>query len=55
MKLTDQVRISMLTAVYGTVTSEDYAPIFAAHVAFSDGVEALGETLTALDSQVQAA
>jgi hypothetical protein len=55
MKLTDQERISMLTAVLGTVTSEDHAPIYASHVAYSEGVEALDETLTALDSQIQAA
>jgi hypothetical protein len=55
MKLTEQDRISMLSAVFGTVTSEDHAPIYAAHIAFSEGVEALGETLTALDSQIQAA
>ena len=55
MKLSDQDRISMLTAVFGTVTSEDYAPIYASHVGYSEGVEALGETLTALDAQIQAA
>jgi len=45
----------MLTAVYDTVTNEVHAPIFSSHAAYSEAVEALGETLTALDSQVQAA
>ena len=55
MKLSDQARISMLSAVFGTVTNEVNAPIHAAHVAYSEGVEALGETLSALDAQIQAA
>ncbi len=45
----------MLNAVYDTVTSEANAPIHAAHVAYSEAVEALGETLSALDQQIQAA
>ena len=45
----------MLNAVYGVVTSEGIAPIHASHVAFTEGVEALGETITALDAQIQAA
>ena len=55
MKSSDQARISMLNAVYGVVTSEDLAPIHAGHVAYTEGVEALGETITALDAQIQAA
>jgi hypothetical protein len=55
MKLSEQVRISMLNAVYGVVTSEGIAPIHAGHVAFTEGVEALGETIMALDAQLQAA
>ena len=55
MKLSEQTRISMLNAVYGVVTSEDIAPIHASHVAFTEGVEALGETITPLDAQIQAA
>jgi len=55
MKLSEQARISMLNAVYGVVTTEDHAPIYASHVAFTEGVEALGETITALDAQIQAA
>ncbi len=55
MKLSDQDRIAMLSAVFGTVTSEDHAPIYASHIGFTEGVEALGETLTALDTQVRAA
>jgi hypothetical protein len=55
MKLTERDRIAMLSAVFGTVTSEQHAPIHKSHVAYSEGVSALGETLTALDSQVRAA
>ena len=52
MKLSDQDRIAMLSAVFGTVTSEDNAPIHESHVAFTEGVTALGETLTALGAQI---
>ena len=45
----------MLSAVLGTVTKEEFAPIHESHVAFTEGVTALGEDLTALDTQVQAA
>ena len=55
MKLSDQARISMLNAAYGTVTSEDYAPVHASHAAFTEAVEALEETISALDQQIQAA
>ena len=55
MKLTDQERATMLNAVFGVVTSEDIAPVHAGHVAYTEGVEALGETITALDAQIQAA
>ena len=55
MKLSDQARISMLNAVFGTVTSEVHAPIHVSHVGYSEGVEALGETISALDQQIQAA
>jgi len=55
MKLTDQDRIAMLSAVFGTATREEFAPIYVDHIAFTEGVEALGSTLTALDSQVRAA
>ena len=55
MKLSEQARISMLNAVFGVVTTEDYAPVYSSHVAFTEGVEALGETNAALDAQIQAA
>jgi hypothetical protein len=55
MKLTDQDRIAMLSAVFATVTSEENTPIHESHVAFAEGVTALGETLSALDTQVRAA
>ena len=45
----------MLNAVFGVTTSVGIAPIYAGHVAFTEGIEALGETLTALDAQIQAA
>ena len=45
----------MLNAVYGVITTEDYAPVYSSHVAFTEGVETLGETITALDAQIQAA
>ena len=45
----------MLNAVYGNATTEDHGPIHASHVAFTEGLAGLGDILSALDAQIQAA
>src|SRR5262245_13060741 len=53
MMTTDQNRINMLTTVQGVLTK--HQTTWQAHVAFSEGVEALAESLTAIDAQAQVA
>src|SRR5690349_12870718 len=53
MKTTDQNRINMLTTVQGVLTK--HHTTWQAHVAFSEGADALAESLTAIDAQAQVA
>jgi hypothetical protein len=55
MRLSDQNRVAMLTAVFGVVTSEQYQPVYADHLAFSEAVDSLSHILTAVDAQNQVA
>jgi len=45
----------MLTAVFGVVTADQYKDIYQDHVAFSEAVDSLADTLTAIDAQNQVA
>src|SRR5437899_1900742 len=55
MKIADQNRINMLSAVQNVVDDEKYQPVWKDHVAFSEGRDELTEALPGINAQVQLA